>query len=70
MNTGHLGFHYSPTTGTILVLNFAEVIQLTEEYYAPNLQVTLQVHPQLQNNHYSDWSSVNSQRKMVIVPMN
>ena len=24
-----------PTTGSILVLNFAEVIQLTEEYYAP-----------------------------------
>ncbi|MFM7984851.1 MAG: major capsid protein V20 domain-containing protein, partial [Candidatus Fonsibacter sp.] len=40
----------SPTTGTILVLNFAEVIQLTEEFYAPGslgsfnlqLQVTIQ----------------------------
>ena len=37
-----------PTTGTILVLNFAEVIQLTEEFYAPgslgtfNLQLTVQ----------------------------
>ena len=29
------GFELIPTTGTILVLNFAEVIQLTEEYYAP-----------------------------------
>ena len=25
------GVQYAPTTGTILVLNFAEVIQLTEE---------------------------------------
>ncbi|MFM7983270.1 MAG: major capsid protein V20 domain-containing protein [Candidatus Fonsibacter sp.] len=27
---------YVPTTGTTLVLNVAEVIQLTEEYYAPS----------------------------------
>ena len=43
------GIQYAPTTGTLLVLNFGEIIQLTEEYYAPsslgtlNLQVTLQV---------------------------
>ncbi|MFM7984936.1 MAG: major capsid protein V20 domain-containing protein, partial [Candidatus Fonsibacter sp.] len=42
------GVQYVPTTGTILVLNFGEVIQLTEEYYAPgslgtfNLQLTVQ----------------------------
>ena len=29
------GFQTVPTTGTVLVLNFAVVIQLTEEYYAP-----------------------------------
>ena len=29
------GFKSIPTTGSILVLNFADVIQLTEEYYAP-----------------------------------
>ena len=29
------GFQYIATTGSMLVLNFAEVIQLTEEYYAP-----------------------------------
>ena len=46
------GFQLVPTTGTILVLNFAEVTQLTEEYYAPgslgsfNLQLTVTV----QNN--------------------
>ena len=44
----NLGVQYVPTTGTILVLNFAEVIQLTEEYYAPgslgnfNLQLSVQ----------------------------
>ena len=43
------GVQYVPTTGTLLVLNFGEIIQLTEEYYAPgslgafNLQITLQV---------------------------
>ena len=69
-NTGHLGFQYSPTTGTILVLSFAEVIQLTEEYYAPgslgsfNLQLTLQV----QNNHYEPWAA--GSYELVIIPMN
>ncbi|MFM7988319.1 MAG: major capsid protein V20 domain-containing protein, partial [Candidatus Fonsibacter sp.] len=31
----HPGVQYVPTTGSILVLNFAEVIQQTEELYAP-----------------------------------
>ena len=58
------------TTGSILVLNFAEVIQLTDEYYAPgslgtfNLQVTLQV----RNNHRDNWP-VNSY-EMIIIPIN
>ena len=52
--TGTPGFQLSPTTGTILVLSFAEVIQLTEEYYAPgslgsfNLQMAVTV----QNNQW------------------
>ena len=29
------GFRLQPTTGSILVLDFASIIQLTEEYYAP-----------------------------------
>ena len=29
------GFQLTPTVGTMLCLNFAEVIQLTEDYYAP-----------------------------------
>ena len=64
------GFQMSPTTGTILVLNFAEVIQLTEEYYAPgslgsfNLQLTVQV----QNNQYEVWPE--NSYELVIIPMN
>ena len=67
---GTPGFQLSPTTGTILVLNFAEVIQLTEEYYAPgslgtfNLQLALQV----QNNQYVDWAA--NSYELVIIPMN
>ena len=34
----HPGSQFVTTTGTVLVLNFAEVIQLTEEYYAPGSQ--------------------------------
>ena len=53
-----------------MVLNFAEVIQLTDEYCAPgslgtcNLQVTLQV----RNNHRDNWP-VNSY-EMIIIPIN
>jgi len=67
---GTPGFQMSPTTGTILVLNFAEVIQLTEEYYAPgslgsfNLQLTVQA----QNNHYEEWPD--KSYELVIIPMN
>ena len=70
LNPGNPGIQYSPTTGTILVLNFAECIQLTEEYYAPgslgtfNLQLTLQV----QNNQYEDWPS--GGYELIIIPMN
>ncbi|MFM7989552.1 MAG: major capsid protein V20 domain-containing protein, partial [Candidatus Fonsibacter sp.] len=34
-DTANPSVQYVPTTGTILVLNFSEVIQLTEELYAP-----------------------------------
>jgi hypothetical protein len=56
-NRRNPGIQYVPTTGTLLVLNVGEIIQLTEEYYAPgslgtfNLQVTLQV----QNNQNVPW---------------
>ena len=70
-NYTNSGVQYSPTTGTILVLNFAECIQLTEEYYAPgslgsfNLQMTLRV----QNNHYDDWDETTG-HELVIIPLN
>ena len=46
------GILYVPTTGSILVLNFAEVIQLTEEYYAPGSlgSFNLQLQVTVQNN--------------------
>lgn len=67
---GTPGFQLSPTTGTILVLNFAEVIQLTEEYYAPGSLGTfnLQLAVQVQNNQYLDWAA--NSYELVIIPMN
>ena len=35
VQSGLTGFKAVPTTGSILVLDFGSVIQLTEEYYAP-----------------------------------
>ena len=55
-------------TGSISVVNFAEVIQVTDEYSAPaslgtfNLQVTLQV----RNNHRDSWP-VNSYEMIIIL---
>ena len=34
-NVASPGLKYISTTGTLLVLDFAQVIQLTDEYYAP-----------------------------------
>ena len=64
------GFQMSPTTGTILVLNFAEVIQLTEEYYAPGSlgSFNLQLATQVQNNQYEVWPE--NSYELVIIPMN
>jgi hypothetical protein len=64
------GFKYIPTTGSVLALNFAEVIQLTDEYYAPgslgtfNLQIILDV----VNNHGETWPA--NSYEMIIIPMN
>jgi len=64
------GFQYSATTGTILVLNFAEVIQLTEEYYAPGSLGTfnLQLAVQAVNNQNHTWEA--GTYELVIMPMN
>ena len=64
------GIQFVPTTGTILVLNFGEVIQLTDQYYAPgslgsfNLSLSVSV----VNNTNVDWP-LNSY-ELVIMPMN
>ena len=52
-----------------MVLDFASVIQLTEECYAPgslgtfNLQFSLQA----QNNHYGQWDA--GTYELVVMPM-
>ena len=62
-------FQLPPTVGSMLVLNFAEVVQLTEDYDAPrslasfNLQVIIKV----VNHQIEDWTS--GQWEMVVVPM-
>ena len=67
---GNPGFKLVPTTGSILVLNFADVLQLTEEYYAPgslgsfNLQMKLTV----QNNTKTPLTG--SDYELIIIPMN
>jgi hypothetical protein len=67
---GSPGFQLSPTTGSILVLNFAEVIQLTEEYYAPGSLGTfnLQMQVHVENNQYEAWTAGNYE--LIIIPMN
>ena len=59
-----------PTTGTILVLNFGEVIQLTEEYYAPGSLGTfnLQINVQAQNNQNEEWAA--NSYELVIMTLN
>ena len=53
------GVQYVPTTGSILVLNFAEVIQLTEELYAPgslgSFNLQLQATVDKQPEHHLAW---------------
>ena len=64
------GFKYIPTTGTILVLDFATVIQLTEEYFAPGSlgQFNLQVSVDVVNNQTAQWTK--DQYELLIMTMN
>ena len=56
---GRAGIKQIPTKGSILVLNFGEVIQLTDEYYAPGSLGTFNLRVQLEvvNNYKVDWGS-------------
>ena len=64
------GFQLTPTVGAMLVLNFADIIQLPEDYYAPwslgsfNLQVAIKV-----QNHQTEDGPVGGW-ELVLIPMN
>ncbi|MFM7990468.1 MAG: major capsid protein V20 domain-containing protein, partial [Candidatus Fonsibacter sp.] len=64
------GVQYVPTTGTILVLNFAEIIQLTEEFYAPGSlgSFNLQLQVTVDNNQNYKWAG--NKYELVIMVMN
>ena len=64
------GFQLVPTVGSIVILNFDEVIKLTESYYAPSSlgQFTLQIGVSVQNNQVEDFTA--GQWERVIIPMN
>ena len=64
------GFKYIPTTGTILVLDFATVIQLTEEYFAPGSlgQFNLQISVDVVNHQTTTWTK--DQYELLIMTMN
>ena len=53
-----------------MVLNFGEVIQLTDEQYARGSLGTfnLQLHLEVMNNHQVDWGS--NEVELVIIPIN
>ncbi|MFM7989260.1 MAG: major capsid protein V20 domain-containing protein, partial [Candidatus Fonsibacter sp.] len=64
------GVQNVPTTGSVLILNFAEVIQLTEELYAPCSLgcFNLQLQATVQNNQNKPW--LGSEYELVIMVMN
>ena len=70
LNTSNPRVQLIPTTGTILVLNFAEVIQLTEDFYAPGSlgSFNLQLRVSAQNNSNVDWAATTTE--LIIMPMN
>ena len=67
---GYTGFKLVPTTGSILVLNFADVIQLTEEYYAPGSlgSFNLQLKVSATNNTMTNLKG--TEYELIIIPMN
>ncbi|MFM7985162.1 MAG: major capsid protein V20 domain-containing protein, partial [Candidatus Fonsibacter sp.] len=64
------GVQYLFTTGSILVLNFAEFIQLTEELYAPGSlgSFNLQLQITVENNQNYKWAG--NEYELVIIVMN
>ena len=64
-----LGYKFIPTTGSILVLDFAKVIQLSDEYYAPGSlgQFNLQLSVNCTNNQAVDFTGAATE--LVIMPL-
>ena len=64
------GIQLIPTTGTVLVLNFAEVILLIEDFDAPDSlgSFKLQLRVSAQNNSNINWAA--NTADMIIMPMN
>ena len=56
-----LGYKWIPTTGSILCLDFAKVIQLSEEYYCPGSSgsFSLSVQVNCTNNQAVDFTGAN-----------
>ncbi|MFM7989995.1 MAG: major capsid protein V20 domain-containing protein, partial [Candidatus Fonsibacter sp.] len=67
---GNPSVQYAPTTGTILVLSFAEVIQLMEEFYAPGSlgSFNLQLQVTVENNQNYKWAG--NAYELVVMVMN
>ena len=63
------GYKYIPTTGSILVLDFARVIQLSDEYYAPGSlgQFNLSITINCTNNQSVDFNGATTE--LVIMPL-
>ena len=64
------GFQLIPTAGYALVLDFAEVTQLTEDYYAPGSlgSFNLQLQVSFENTQHEDWLAGNWE--LIVIPMN
>jgi hypothetical protein len=63
------GFQLIPTVGSVLVLNFGEVIQLTEDYYAPGAlgSFSLQVSVKVSNSQVNPWNA--GEWELFVIPM-
>ncbi|MFM7987109.1 MAG: major capsid protein V20 domain-containing protein, partial [Candidatus Fonsibacter sp.] len=64
------GVQYVPTTGTILVLNFAKVVQLTQELYAPGSLGSFNLQLQVTGENNQDFTWLSSEHELVIMVMN
>lgn len=64
------GFQLIPTVGSVVVLNFAEVLQLTEDYYAPGSlgSFNLQLIVTAENTQHEAWAA--NEWELIVIPMN